>query len=876
MKHANLPRPENKEEMDEELRSHIAHRADDLVRYGLSRGEAERQARIEFGAYERFREECHEIARGHFFETLLQDVRYALRMLRKSPSFTTVVVLTLALGIGANTAIFSVVNAVLLRPLPFPHPEQLVALTEANQGQDDQNTGASYVNYAEWRKQNRSFGQMAGYQFHDLTLTGIGDPTVLDTVVVTPSLFPLLEVRPLAGRTFSEEDGVHGAAPVVILSERLWRTRFAREPHIVGKSINLDQRSFTVVGVMPASFRFPLGAENDDIWIPLVPDPLFGSWIDRSGGHWLRVIARLQPGVSFDQARTDMAVIATRLAKQDPAQNAGWTVHVLPLHKMVVGSVRSPLLVLLGAVGLVLLIACVNIANLLLARSTARSKEMAIRIALGAARRRITRQLLTESAMLGLLGAITGVLIAWGGVSALQSLLPPGLPPIHSIRVDASVLAFALLLSLAASVLFGLAPVCLATHSDPQKHLGEGARGGEAKGSQRTRNVLAIVEVALAMVLLVVAGLLLRSFARLTAVSPGFETTHVVKAEVSLPRFQYSTPQQWTAFSDQLLTRLQATPGLQQSAIAVPLPILDGFVNLGFSIVGAPPLPPVANQTADYVSASPRYFSVMGIPLLRGRVFDANDTASTPRVAVISEAMAKRYFPHQDPLGREMKFGFPPNGEVTRQVVGVVGDVHDVALGEKPGPMMYVPFAQEPFWGGEVVVRSNLDASAVVNALKEATHSIDRTLPVTDVAELSDALDASVAQPRFRTLLLAIFGAIALVLAAVGIFGVVAWSVSRRTREIGIRMALGATPATVRRLVMGESAKLVMMGLALGIAAAAGVTRFLASLLFAVHATDPLTYCAVALLLISVAMIAAYIPAQRAMRVNPTIALRCE
>jgi len=584
----------------------------------------------------------------------------------------------------------------------------------------------------------------------------------------------------------------------------------------------------------------------------------------------------MRPGITLEQARTEMATLAARRTKEDPANNAGFTAHVRPLQQAAVSGVKSPLLMVLCAVGLVLLIACANIANLLLARATARAKEMAVRVALGADRRRIARQLLTECAVLGIVGGGLGVGLAWLGVWELRALLLTRLPQIHAIRVDGSVLGFALALSLAASVIFGLAPVFFATRSDPQKDLAEGARAGEARGSQRARKVLAVAQVGLAMMLLVGAGLLMRSFVRLTAVNPGFATKDVVKAEIQLPRFQYSSPQQWTAFTDELLRRLHAQPGMQQAAMAVPLPVLDGFVNLGFTIMGAPPLPPGATQAADYVSASPEYFSVMSIPLLRGRLFTADDSATTPAVAVISESLARRYFPHENPIGRRMMFGFPPNTNVSREIVGVVGDVRDVSLSQQPGPMMYVPFAQEPFWGGEVVVKTNASVAAVAGTLREQTHAIDKALPVTDVEPLSEAMGASLTDARFRTILLGLFSTIALLLAAGGIFGVVSYSVSQRTNEIGVRMALGAEPGRVLRMILRETSVLAAVGIAAGVVGALAMGRFVKILLYGVKASDPVTIAAAASLLVAVALAASWIPAQRAASVEPMRALRHE
>jgi predicted permease len=809
--------------------------------------------------------------------TLIQDLRYGFRLLRKSPGFTVVAVLTLALGIGANTAIFSAVNAVLLRPLPYANPGQLALLPEANPKRGITDAGMSYPSLLELRDNSRAFSAIAGLASHSLTLTGRGEPSEARTIVVTQNFFSVFDTKPLLGRTLLPSDGERGAAPVVVLSEGIWRSQFDADPKIVGSPVTLDMRPYAVVGVMPSEFRTPFFDQADQLWIPLVQDPLFSGWMTRpQKTHWMPVFARLRPGASFAEAQAEMETLSARLAEEVPEEK-GWRIQqVQPLQEAIVGDVRSPLLILLCAVGLVLLIACANIANLLLSRATSRSKEIALRVALGAPQYRITRQLLTESAILGIFGSMAGMVLAYVGISAIISLLPPGLPRIHTIRVDVSVLGFALVLSLAASFVFGLAPVLFAAQSDPQTNLREGARAGEATGSQRARSFLAAVEVALAVVLLVGAGLLMRSFARLTSVSPGFEPNGVVKAMVSLPQFQYSTPQQWTAFATELMTRLQGAPGMQDSACAAPLPIKDGQIDLPFEIVGNPPLPAGAANTADYVTASPRYFSVMGIPLLRGRLFASSDSPSSPPVVLISTALARRYFANQDPLGRHLVFGFPLNGPASREVVGVVGDVHDVSLGKKPEPMMYVPFVQAPIYGCEVIVRSTLSASAVAATIRTETHNIDKNLPVTDVATLPGALSESVAEPRFRTLILGLFSVIALALAAVGIFGVISYSVSRRTREIGIRIALGATPASVWSLVIGESAKLVFFGLAAGIPAALVLTRFLSTLLFDVRPADPLTFIGVAVLLALVALAASYIPARRAIRVDPMVALRYE
>jgi putative ABC transport system permease protein len=536
---------------------------------------------------------------------------------------------------------------------------------------------------------------------------------------------------------------------------------------------------------------------------------------------------------------------------------------------------KPALLILLSAVGLLLLIACANIANLLLSRATSRGREVAVRLALGASRARIVWQLLTESALLGLLGGVAGVLLAVGAISSLQPFLPADVVQISSIHVGGSVLLFALLLSLAAALVFGLAPALLATPSNLQTNLKEGGERTGQRGGKHLRSFLAVAEISLAMVLLVAGGLLIRSFALVTSVNPGFDPNNVIEGEVSLPQFLYSTPQQWRDFARELLARLHAQAGLQDSALAAPLPMdRQGQASFVFSIVGNSPLPPGKSTTADYATVSPEYFHVMRIPLLRGRFFSEQDSPSNPNVAIISETLARRYFPNQNPIGRQMRFGFPPNGNVAREIVGVVGDVRDVALSQKPSPMMYVPFVQAPLYGGEVVVRSSLSASTVAAEIRQAVHSIDKNLPLTGVAPFTDALGKSISQERFRTFLLGSFSAIALLLAAVGIFGVISYSASQRTHEIGIRMALGAERRDVLHLILGQGAKLALLGLGIGVVLALLLTRLIASLLYGVSATDPLTFGAVAIILLGVAVTACYLPARRAMRVDPMVALR--
>jgi putative ABC transport system permease protein len=864
------------QEFASELDSHLALLADEYVHRGLSPDEARRLARLRLGGAAQLQETNRELRGVPALESFFQDCRYAVRTLRKSPGFTAVAVLTLALGIGANTAIFSVVYAEVLRPLPYPHPNQLVGVFYAKPQDNIPPSGFNYLDYLAIREQNHVFSEMAGVNSHELTLTGIGDPSEVRVLDVTPEFFALVSVNPLQGRAFLPEDGQKGAAPVVILGENLWRGHFGADPNIVGKPVTLDKRLFTVVGIMPGDFRFPLITPTQDVFVPLAQDPLWGPWMDRHGGHWLPLIARLKPGVSKAQAQSEMDAIAARLAKLNPAEDAGGMIGIMPLQTEIIGDIQSAMFVLLGAVGLLLLIACANIANLLMTRATSRAREMAIRAALGAGRKRIVRQLLTESAVLGLLGGAAGVGLAYWGVTALTKMLPRDLPQLHPIQVDSGVLIFALALSILAGFLFGLAPALFATDFNLQQSLKQASGRAGGGGSRRTgRNILAGAEIAIATVLLVAAGLLIRSFNSLTSVSPGFNVEHVMRADVSLPQFQYSTHEQWASFGDELLRRVQAEPGLANSAIGIPLP-MNGGANLAFTIVGNPPLKPGTFNTADYVAVSPGYFQVMGIPLLRGRNFTDQDSMHSPLVTVISESLAHTYFPDADPIGRQMAFSFPPAAPVARQIVGVIADIHDASLAKSPGPMMYVPFAQGPFWGAEIVVNSPLSTSAIAGAIRRDVAQIDKDLPVTDVSTMADLIDTKVAEPRFRTLLLGLFAGLALALAAAGIFGVISYSVSCRTHEIGIRVALGASPASVLRLILGESARIVFVGLAVGIPAALALARFLSSLLFDVHAADPLTFIAVPALLALVAFGASCVPTRRAMRVDPLVALRYE
>ena len=807
-------------------------------------------------------------------QTLWQDLRYGVRMLSKHPGFTAIAVLTLALGIGANTAIFSVVNAVLLRPLPFADPEQLVAVLAVNvRSGGEQFGGASPADFLDWQTQNSSFASITAYSGGSVIMAGAEGAGQFAAARVANGFFEVYSARPLLGRTILPEENMVRGDRVVVLSHRLWQRRFGGDPNIVGKTFTIGGRSTTIVGVMPPEFKEPIYAEA---WTPLLMDS--GEMKPRES-RYFTVAARLKPGVSLQQAQAELDVIANRLAAAHPETNANWGVRLVPLHERGVTSVRPALLVLLGAVGFVLLIACANVANLLLARATARHKEVAIRTAMGATRGRIVRQLLIESLLLALIGGAGGLLLALWGVDAITGLVPSDwrFPRLDESRIDVAVLAFTLGVSALTGLLFGLLPALKASNPNVYEALKETGRSSTAGlRLQRLRGLLVVSEIALTLLLLVGAGLLMKSLLRLQQTNLGFDPQKLLTVNVIPPLTQkYRQDEQRALLYQRILEQVGTLPGVESVAASSGPPLASFGLNFAFEIEGRA-TDPSDKREAFYSAISPGYFRTLGIPLRAGREFTERDTKDALPVAIINETMARRFLPNTDPVGKRIKIKHYMSEPVSHEIVGVARDAKQMTLGDATEIEMYVPHQQHPWLGTALVVRTKVDPTSIIPAVGRAVASVDKDQPVSDAKTMEQLISESVAQPRFYTLLLGIFAGIALLLAAVGIYGVMSYSVAQRTHEIGVRMALGAGRGDVLRLVVGQGMILTLIGIAIGLTAAFALTRLMSGLLFGVSATDPVVFAGIALLLAVVALLACFIPARRATKVDPMVALRYE
>jgi putative ABC transport system permease protein len=802
---------------------------------------------------------------------MMADLRYALRALRRAPGFTLAVILTLALGIGANSAVFSVVHNVLLRPLPYGDPERLVTIY--GRYPEFGRTSTSLPDFQDLRTGTRSFEEMAARYGSGFVLTGEGEPERVVADRVTANFLSTLGVRPVLGRAFlPEEEQVGGDDRVVILSHGYWQRRFGSDEQIIGRQITLSGFPFTVVGVAPAGFHF---ARDVDLWAPARAD----TTLPRRA-EFLDLVARLKPGVTVQQADADVAAVLRRMAEQYPATNANLRSEVIGLQDDLVGGVRPALFAFLGAVGLVLLIACANVANLLLARAAVREREVAVRMALGAGRGRLIRQLLTESTVLALLGGVAGLALATWGVAAIRVTSVQVLPRQTEIGVNAVVVVFSLALAAGTGLLFGLVPALRLSRGPLQGALREGSRGSTGGALARLRSALVLGEVALALVLLVGAGLLIRSFEKLTKVDLGFEPTGVLTYDLTFPSAKFREAAQLPALYDAVLARTRTLPGVRSAALSADLP-MSGASYVAFSIAGRPPRQTrtgAAPEDVQPFAVSPGYFRTLGIPLRRGRLLEAGDGPQAPSVAVINEEMARRFFDDgRDPIGTRITFGDPANPATNWfTVVGVVGNVAQEGVTAKPYAQLYRPIHQLPSRGVFVSLRTDRDLVLLAPAAREAVRAVDRDLLVDDIQPLESRVTKSIARPRLSVLLLSGFSAIALVLAAVGIYGVVAYTVAQRTREIGVRMALGADPANVQRLVVRQGMRPALVGIGVGLAAALAASRLIASLLFGVSALDPVTFVLVPLFLAAIALLATYLPARRATHVAPTVALQSE
>ena len=875
-------------ELSEEMHHHFEKQVAANLAEGLTPDEARRQAALRFGAVEGVKEDCREQRSGFWLEALWADTRFALRMLRKNPGFTAVAVLTLALGIGATTAVFSVVNSILLKPLPYPNPDKIVMLwwkAPISSAQFDADRFPwGKRDFLHVSQSSKAFQSLGAFKSDFFNFASSGEPVRLDGLRTSAGFFSALGVAPALGRAFTPEEEQPGREFEVILSDQLWRDRFGADPGILGRPITLGGASYTVVGVMPRGFAFPRAEEMPavlsfppriQLWVPLdIPTA-------PRGPQDLAVIGRLNPGVTREQAAAELRIYGDRMEKDSPGTGAWYNPNVVPLARQVVGDTRRPLLLILAAVGVVLLIASSNVASLLLARSLGRKREFTLRSALGAGRRRLIRQLLTESLLLAAIGGVTGIALAEVSLYVLKILGPTNIPRLRDVSLEPRVFFFAIAITLVAGILFGLAPALASPRENLVESLKEsGQRSGAGAAHSKIRNALLVSEVALALVLVISAVLLVRTFHRMLEADAGFNPTRVLTFQLSLPNAKYKDTDRMAEVYQKALRALQSLPGVQSAGLVSEVPLGGSTDGTVIRVPDHPRANDKDHPFANYSFASPGYFSAIGTPLLRGRDFLETDTAGSILVTIINSAMAQKYWPGQDPIGRQV--GVQDTRWATRTVVGIVADIKHNSLRDDPVPEMYVPYTQNEIkiWPSmqtmQVALRTKADPAALTASVREALRSVDADLPVANVATLAALVDDSMAQPRFSLFLVGSFGGLALVLAMIGMYGVISYSVQQRTQEIGIRMALGASRAAVLRMILGLGAQLAVLGIAIGLLASWMVTRTMESFLYQVRATDPLTFATVSIALMCVALAACYIPARRAMSVDPNIALRYE
>jgi putative ABC transport system permease protein len=867
-------------DIDREMRSHLELQVEANIRDGMSPAEARERATRSFGNVNRAVAAAYDVRGGGLFETLFQDIRYGGRVLAKHKAFTAVAVITLALGIGANTAIFSVVNELLLRPLPYRDAERVVMLWEVTPEGRHQNS-TSRANFRSWRDQSTSFQELAVFTDQRANLTGAGEPEEVSVQYGTTELFKVLGVEPMLGRTFLPEDAVEaGKPPVVVLSYALWQRHFGGQASVVGQPITLNGTKFTVIGVMQASFQFFIRQRSGsgrpaELWTVL-PMPTGARANER--GRFLATVARLKDGVTVEHAANELRTIHARLSEETPQYNKNWSAEVLPLREQFFGNVRRPLWLMLGAVGFVLLIACANVANLLLSLASSREKEIAVRSALGARRSRIVRQLLTESLLLALLGSVLGLGLAWLGIKALMLISPKDLFSMRTVGLNVTVLFWTLGVSLLTGIIFGLAPALHVSRLNLNDSLKEGGKSesSQASGSRRLRSALVVSEIALAVVLLASAGLLIKSFIHLQQVDRGFDTDNVLTMVIRVPNTRYREDSQYVNFFSQALDNIRQLPTVRSAGMVNYLPLYGGLGSAtGFKILGRPEPPPGQGPSTDVRVADAGYFQTMGIPLLRGRYFSDTEQKEPKHVILINEALARTYFPEEDPIGRRLDvemFDKPTPAEI----IGIVGNVRYESLVDESPPAVYFPHPDLTYSFMTLVIRTDGDPTAIAPAAQREIRTLDPNQPVSDIRTMNQVMSEWVARSRFNTLLLGLFAGLATLLSAVGIFGVMNYSVALRTREIGLRLAIGAQPRQVLLLVLKQGFWLTMVGVTLGLAAAFALTRLLSGLLFGVAAVDVATFATISVLLVFVSLLACYLPARRAMRIDPLTALRYE